>query len=211
MAGIFHPDSKLMRLFNGIANLICLNLLWIVCCIPVFTAGAATTAMYSVLFSHLTGKEDAVLKPFFRAFRDNFRQATPMWLMHLLVAAALVAGVFYMTLGVETWVKVIFWIALVIYAAAASYYYPLLARFHTTRKAALFNSFVLTFRHLLSSLSLVVFNALPLALLLIVPHIFWQTILVWTVIGFSLCAWLNAKILLTVFQKYEKIEEEDQE
>lgn len=210
MGGLFHPDSKLMRLMNGITNLICLNLLWIVCCIPVVTAGAATTAMYGVLFGYLTGRDDAVLKPFFCAFRDNFRQATPMWLLHLLVAAALVAGVFYMTLGVQTWIKVIFWIALFIYAAAAAYCYPLLARYNTTPKAALFNSFVLTFRHPLSAVSLVVFNAAPLALLLIAPQVFWQTILVWSLIGFSLCAWFNAKILLLVFRKYDK-EEEDQE
>ena len=76
MAGIFHPDSKLMRLMTGITNLVCLNLLWIICCIPIITAGAATTAMYSVLFAYITGQDDAVLKPFFRAFRNNFRQAT---------------------------------------------------------------------------------------------------------------------------------------
>lgn len=209
MGGIFHPDSKLMRLMTGVTNLVCLNFLWIICCIPIVTAGAATTAMYSVLFSYLTGQEDAVLRPFLAAFRDNFRQATPLWIMHLLVAAALVAGVFYMTLGVEAWVKVIFWIALTIYAAAAAYCYPLLARYNTTRKAALFNSFALVFRHPVSALSLVVFNALPFVLVLVAPQVFWQTILVWTLIGFSLCAWLNAKILLTVFRKYEKKEEEN--
>lgn len=210
MAGIFHPDSKLMRLMNGITNLVCLNLLWIIGCIPVITAGAATTAMYSVLFSYLTGKEDAVLKPFLNAFRENFRQATPLWLMHLLVAAALGAGVFYMTLEVQTWVKVIFGILLFIYAAVASYCYPLLARFRTTRKAALFNSFFLTFRHLPSAVSLVVLNALPFLLILIAPKIFWQTILAWTLIGFSLCAWLNARLLLTVFKEYEKEQQEDE-
>ena len=209
MAGIFHPDSKLVRLMTGLTNLVCLNLLWIISCIPVITAGAATTAMYSVLFSYLTGKDDAVLRPYLRAFRENFRQVTPVWIFHLLVAAALVAGVFYMTLGVEVWVKVVFGILLFVYAAAASFCYPLFARFHTTRKAALFNSFYLTFRHLLISVSLVLVNALPLLLILVAPKIFWQTILAWTLIGFSLCAWLNARTLLAVFKKYEKTEQED--
>lgn len=209
MAGIFHPDSKLMRLMTGITNLVCLNLLWIICCIPIITAGAATTAMYSVLFAYITGQDDAVLKPFFRAFRNNFRQATFLWILHLLVAALMAAGVFYMTLGVETFVKVIFGIALFVYAAAASYCYPLLARYDTTSKAILMNSITLSCRHLLNSLCVVALNALPVVLILLAPKAFWQTILAWTLIGFSLSAWLNAKILLTVFQKYEKKEEEE--
>lgn len=209
MGGFFHPDSRLVRLMMRITNLVILNLLWIVGCIPVITAGASTTAMYSVLFAYITEKDDAVLKPFFRAFRENFRQVTPVWLLHMLVAAALGAGVFYMTLGVKAWVKVIFGILLFIYLAAASYCYPLFARFYTTRKAALFNSFALTFRHLLTSVSMVVFNALPLALILIEPALFWKTILVWTLIGFSLCAYVNAKLAFRVFKQYENKEEED--
>lgn len=209
MGGLFHPESRLVRLMTLITNLICLNLLWIIGCIPVITAGASTTAMYSVIFAYLTGRDDAVLKPFCRAFRENFKQVTPIWLLHLLVAAGLCAGVFYMTLGVEAWIKVIFWTVLLIYVAASSYFYPLLARFCTTWKAALFNSFALTFRHLLTSASIVIINGLPLALILIAPELFWKLILAWTLIGFSLCAYLSGKLLLLVFRKYENKEEED--
>lgn len=209
MGGIFNPDSRLVRLMMRVTNLVCLNVLWIIGCIPVVTAGASTTAMYSVLFTYLNDTDDAVLKPFLKAFRENFRQVTPVWLMHILVAAALGAGVLYMTLGVETWVKVIFGIVLFIYIGAASYCYPLFARYHTTWKAAIFNSFALTFRHLLTSVSVVIINAVPVALLLIEPKLFWRTILVWTLIGFSLCAYLNAKLLLLVFRQYENKEEED--
>ena len=210
MGGIFHPDSKLVKIMTLITNLVCLNALWLIGCIPVITAGASTTAMYSVLFAYLTGKDDAVWKPYWRAFGENFRQVTPVWLMHFLVSMALGAGVFYMTLEVETWVKVIFGVLLFIYAAAACYCYPLFARFNTTRKAALFNSFVLTFRHLLSSASMVIVNALPLALLLIAPDVFMKMILVWILIGFSLCAYLNAKILLPIFRRYENQEDEEE-
>ena len=116
---------------------------------------------------------------------------------------------FYMTLGVQSLVKVIFGILLFIYVAAMSYCYPLFARYHTTWKAAIFNSFALTFRHLPVSVSITVINAFPLALVLIAPAIFWKLILAWTLIGFSLCAYLNAKLLMTVFRQYENKEEED--
>jgi hypothetical protein len=71
------------------------------------------------------------------------------------------------------------------------------------------NSIPLSCRHLRNSRCVVALNALPVVLILLAPKAFWQTILAWTLIGFSLSAWLNAKILLTVFQKYEKKEEEE--
>lgn len=203
MGGLFHPDSKLMRLMMLVTNLACLNLLWFVSCIPVVTAGAATTAMYSVLLGYSANRDDAVLKPFFKAFRDNFRQVTPVWLLHIPVIAALGAGVFYMTLGVENWVKMIFAVVLFIYIAATSYLYPIFARYQTSRKAAIFNSFALSLRHLLSSVCVVTLNLLPLALAVVFPELFWKTILVWTLIGFSLIAYLNLKILLPIFKKYD--------
>ena len=210
MGGLFHPDSKLVQMMVFFTNLICLNLLWIIGCIPIITAGASTAAMYSVLFGYLTNKDDAVLKPFWRAFCDNFRQATPLWIFHIPVTAALAAGVFYMTLGVKGWVLVLFGILLFIYAAASSYCYPILARFETTVRSAIFNSFALTFRHLLSSVSMVIINALPVVLILVAPNVFWQTILAWTLIGFSLSAYLNAKIMLPIFRKYENAQEENE-
>lgn len=210
MGGIFHPESKLVRFMTLVTNLVCLNALWIIGCIPVITAGASTAAMYSVLFRYLTGKDDAVWKPFWRAFGESFRQVTPFWVMHLLVSLAFGAGVLYMTLDVEMWVRIVFGAMLLIYAAAGVYCYPIFARFNTTWRAVLLNSFALTFRHLLSSLSMAIISALPLGLLLLAPEIFWKTILVWTLVGFSILAYLNAKILLPIFRQYEDKEDEEE-
>lgn len=208
MGNIFRPDSPLMRFMMLITNLILLNLIWLICCIPVITAGASTVAMYSVLLSYIEGKDDAVLKPFFRALRENFKSATPLWLLTLLVGAVMAAEVFYLSVGSQLWLKVIFGVVLFIYSAAVSYLYPLLARYETQGKTALFNSFALSMRHLLSSVCVVVLNALPVVLLVAFTNIFWKTILVWTVMGFSLIAYLNLRILLPVFKKYDPPQEE---
>jgi len=197
-----------MRFMMLITNLIALNVLWLLGCIPIVTAGASTVAMHTVLMSYINRKDDAVLKPFFRAFRENFRTVTPLWLMNLLVGAVMVAEIVYLAAGAELWLKVVFGILLLIYGAATSYLYPLLARYETTAKQALLNSFMLPVRHLLSSVCVVTLNVLPVFLLVAFPELFWKSILVWTVIGFSLIAYLDLKILLPVFQKYEPATEE---
>lgn len=192
-----------MRVMMLITNLICLNVLWLLCCLPVITAGAATTAMYSVIFQYITKQDDSVLKPFFKAFKENFKTVTPIWVLHLLIGAALGAEVFYLSQGTQLWVKVIFGILLFIYVGVSAYLYPILARYHTSRKQALLNSFALSTRHLFTTLCVVVLNAVPVALILFLPEMFWKTILLWTLGGFSLIAFLCGKMILTVLKKYE--------
>lgn len=198
-----------MRFMMLITNLIALNVLWLLGCIPIVTAGASTVAMHTVLLSYINRKDDAVLKPFFRAFRENFRTVTPLWLMNLLVGAVMVAEIVYLAAGAELWLKVVFGVLLLFYGAATSYLYPLLARYETTAKQALLNSFMLPVRHLLSSVCVVTLNVLPVFLLVAFPELFWKSVLLWTVIGFSLIAYLDLKILLPVFQKYEPATEEN--
>ena len=38
----FSPDSKLMIFCGRLVDLTRINLLWLVCCLPVFTIGAST-------------------------------------------------------------------------------------------------------------------------------------------------------------------------
>lgn len=211
MGNLFRPDSPLMRFMMLITNLILLNVLWLIGCIPVITAGASTVAMHSVLIGHIKGKDDAVLKPFLKAFKENFRIATPLWLLNLILGAVLAAELFYLSTGAQLWLKVVFGVLLFIYSAATAYLYPLLARYETTVKRALLNSFMLPVRHLLSSVCVVVLNLLPVALMVVFPEIFWKTILAWTLIGFSLIAYLVLRILLPVFGKYETPAEEPPE
>lgn len=200
-----------MRFMMLVTNLILLNVLWLVGCIPVITAGASTVAMHSVLIGYIKGKDDAVLKPFLKAFKENFRIVTPLWLLNLIVGAVLAAELFYLSTGAQLWLKVVFGVLLFIYCAATAYLYPLLARYETTAKRALLNSFMLPGRHLLSSVCVVVLNLLPVALMVAFPEVFWKTILIWTLIGFSLIAYLVLRILLPVFGKYETPTEETPE
>ena len=87
MSKIFDLDSPFMRVLNRVADLMILNFLMIICCIPIITIGAACTGMHYVLLKIVRGEEGYLVRGFFKSFKQNFRQATILWLIMLLVIA----------------------------------------------------------------------------------------------------------------------------
>lgn len=79
MDRLFNMDNKLMRLLGKLANLVFLQLLTLICCLPIITAGASLTAMHKVLLQLRRDEEGSITKAFFHSFRINFRQATIIW------------------------------------------------------------------------------------------------------------------------------------
>ena len=87
----FSYESKFSQALLKLCNACYLNILWFLCSIPVFTAGAATTALYYTTLKMVQGDDTGVTTLFFRGFRQNFKQGTTLWLI-LLAAGALLAG-----------------------------------------------------------------------------------------------------------------------
>ena len=78
--GLFNYDNPVWRFIGKLGDLVLLNLLWLICCIPVFTAGAATTAVYYVTLKLVRDDDGSTIKSFFHSFTQNFKQATAIWL-----------------------------------------------------------------------------------------------------------------------------------
>lgn len=86
---IFKFDSPVMNFIGKVADFIILNILTLVCSIPIITFGAAYTAKYYVSMRIIRGEEGTVFKPYFKAFKDNFKQATFIWIIQLWVLVLL--------------------------------------------------------------------------------------------------------------------------
>ena len=86
LRGIFDLDNPVMRFLSRVADIMILNLLFILCSIPVFTTGASLSALYYCLFKMKEGTEGYLVRKFFHSFRENFKQATLMWLIMLVPA-----------------------------------------------------------------------------------------------------------------------------
>ena len=71
-------NSPVIAFLNKMTDLILLNMLFIISCLPVFTIGAATTALYYVCIISIRQGDGYVVKRYFSSFVQNFKQATLM-------------------------------------------------------------------------------------------------------------------------------------
>ncbi len=78
-------NSGIVRTLNKMTDLLVLNLVFIVCCLPIVTAGAALTAMYAVNLRSVRYGDGYVLRTFFASFKENLKQSTAAWLCLLSV------------------------------------------------------------------------------------------------------------------------------
>lgn len=83
------PGSKFMNALGVLANLMILNFLTLFLCLPILTAGASLTAMHYVLLKIVKDEEPEIISEFFHSFKMNFKQATIIWLIMLVVYAVL--------------------------------------------------------------------------------------------------------------------------
>ena len=83
MTGLFNVDGPVLQFVNKIVYSVYLNILWFLCCIPVITVGASTTALFYVTLKISKNEEGNITKAFFRSFRQNFRQGTLIWLIQI--------------------------------------------------------------------------------------------------------------------------------
>ena len=82
---IFKFDSPVMQFMGKVADMIILNLLTLILSIPIITFGAAYTAKYYVSMKIVRKEEGTLFKPYFKAFKDNFKQATLIWIIQLVI------------------------------------------------------------------------------------------------------------------------------
>jgi uncharacterized membrane protein YesL len=208
MGSIFSLDGKFFSIMSKVADLIILNIIYCLCCIPIITIGPATTALYYVTLKMVKNEESYIIKSFFKAFKDNFKQATGIWLI-LLVAAGVIVGDIYIMLNWETKFKVIFIVIfiflLLMWFFITIYIFPLLATFENTVKQTFKNSLLMSIRHLPRTAIMFILSAASMLLVgfvvVLMPF--------WFLIGFSLLAFTNSIILKKIFQLYMPPENPD--
>ena len=204
-------NSGFMQKLGMVTNLVVLNILWLLCCIPVVTAGAATTALYYTVFQYLTNQDDAIFRPFFRAIRQNFKQATLLWLPMLAFLALLVFDGMYIAANGGGILLTVVIVTAVILMLLLTHIFPMVARFQMTAAALLRTAFSLIMLHLPSTLLMFVLNIAPVMLMLFAPAGFFKWLPLWAGLWFALAALLNGKMLLKIWSKHLPKQSSDEE
>ncbi|MDD6245477.1 MAG: YesL family protein [Firmicutes bacterium] len=211
---LFNPDSRIMIFLSRVADLVILNILWLVCCIPVVTIGASTTAMYHVIRHWQKDSVSSVVRDFFQSFKEDFKQATPVYLILLIPTAAVVMNAMLIfnpenSAAVPSYLLVIWFISALILLFISSFVYPVMAFFADSIFKTLRNAMVLALANLPRTILISILNLLPVILLFVNLSFFLQSSIFWLLIGGALVAYLNMSILKPVFKKLVPSEFED--
>lgn len=208
MMRFFNYDSSLMRFLTRLADVIILNILFIICCIPFITIGTALTAMYSVTLKMAGNREGYIFKSFFKAFKENFKICTLCWLLF-----SALAGIIYADIRlipdipgkISIMLKPAFFAVGIVLFIIFSYIFPYIARFENSLKCSLKNSFIIAILNLPYTILILAVSIIPFIFTAIAG--IEKIGIFWIMLGFGLIAYVNSFIFRIIFYKYEPHDE----
>ncbi|MBQ7776044.1 MAG: DUF624 domain-containing protein [Lachnospiraceae bacterium] len=200
---IFDIDGPIMQVLTKIANLMILNFLTILCCIPIFTAGAALTALHYMCLKIIRNEDCYICKGYFTAFKESFKQSTIVWLIVLLVVGVL-AGDYYIMAKSDTdfnyWFKAILGAVAIFVAFTITMVFPVMAKFTNTTLQTIKNALALGILHFPKTILMIVLYAIPV-LIAITSYSLMPFVLMF---GFSGPAYGAAALYNGYFKKLEE-------
>lgn len=195
-ANLFSADGPYAGFMNWLWNILVISVLWLLCSIPVFTMGAASTAAYYAMAKSVRHHTGTVTAEFFSSFRRNFRQASGLTILTGSVLAVLVLECVYLYSdpAVPLGVLYLFYFLTGAAAACAIYLWPCLSRFDKGSFALLSMAIILVFRHLITTV---------LLLLLLAAAVLGVYLMPWGILLFpGLTIWLQTFLMEKVLLRY---------
>lgn len=203
MSNPFDIDNPVWSKVSKVIDIIILNFLFLLCCIPVFTISTSFTALYFTALRIVSGTETYVSAEFFKSFKSNFKQAFLSGVIVFDGAVILAVITYFSYIYRIDILRAVMVVVDVMYAAVVSYVYPLLAKFTLSNRQLLLDSVLMAFRHFpYTLLNLAVWIGVGFCL-----YARMQTWAVFLVFGFALVALLQSLWFQRIFHKYMTGEE----
>ncbi len=214
MNNLFTEDSVFMNMLFRITDIVALNILFIVTCLPVFTIGAALTALNYTAMTAIKYEDGYIAKKYFKAFISNFKQSTVSWLLMLLVGAVLFFDVYfwviYWTTKHAAWSQIMIVVSVVmafVFSMTFVWLFPIISKFKNTTGKMIWNALALAVKHF------------PWTILLLVTAVLVPLFTYWSfyflmfmvICGFGALAYAYAFMFQHIFKQYTKNEEETPE
>ena len=209
MGKFFDIEGGFFKSLTKVADFIILGLLVLIFSIPVITIGPALSAAYYVALKEVKDEEGYVVKDFWKAFKQNFRQG---FIIELITFS--VAGLLYYDLSItykwahveqSIYANLLFYVLiafLVIITSAAIYIFPMLAKFNNKTIKLIINSVVMAMRHFPQTIIMLVINGYLAYMTFTYPPFILFTI--------SISLYVNSFILVRIFNIYTKPKEKEE-
>lgn len=198
MGRFFNQDNPVSRFLAGTIDLIALNALFILTSLPIVTMGASLTALYSVL---LWRKDDDsyLYKIYFSSFKENFRQATIIWVpcclgvLFLGYELYLIFAVFddsLLPLQFPVWISLFLLVSIILFA------FPQIAGYRQKTSIILKNSILISISNLVLTIAV-----LAVSFLIVDVSIHNGE---WLVLFFSIYLFIGCALSVKIFSFYLK-------
>lgn len=199
----FEDGSGLSEFCARMRHILVVNVLWVLCSIPIITFGAATAAAYDALQFMTQAGNLKSGKLYINALRRHFKRATWLWLL-LFCLTALILVCAYSFINSENKniaLLAAFFFFLLIYGMVMVYSFPVLVRSEGSTMEIVVFSMLCGLRYLPWSLLVIVLAVVPVIMFLFETYWFLYTGLLWFLYGFAIIAYVNQLIVGRVFKK----------
>ncbi len=204
LSGMLSNDSLFGRIFGKAGDIIITNLLFILCAIPLVTAGASFTAMMDTLMALRSGTCDSIAKHFFKSFKAHLKQSTAVWLITVLLFFILAVDIH--SFGPDGPItmpalQILCMAALLLALMCVIWLFPLISRIDVSLKELFSNAFLLAVRNL--PYTLLMTAGVVLAYLATVMNFYtlFVGISIWVFFGFGLIGDFYSVFILKGFEK----------
>ena len=200
MKGLFDPDGVFARAMDFLWRMIVLNVLFVICSIPVFTFGASSAALYGCIQKAQKGYDGRLAGLFFRKFRENFKTATLSWLIMVIPIALCVADLLVVPAGL--W-RIIAVLGLQVCGMVLVLLFPLCARYENRAGVHVKNALLLALGNLPRILAVFVLWGIPIACCLYSGTVMYVLSIMWLMFLYAILSWVSQAILWPIFDKLE--------
>ncbi|MGN0977518.1 MAG: YesL family protein [Faecousia sp.] len=206
---VFSPESPVIRTVGKYADLMVLNLLWLLCSLPVLTIGASSAALLQAVTAvrEDTGRP---VRSFFAAFCSKFWKATLIWMIFLAVGCVILYNIVFACAVQASWKLFLIgaWILLAfVYLACLSYVFPVLVKYDLTVWETVKTAFFAGMSKLDITFAVILLNAFPFVLALFFTYYFLCLLVVWLLFGFALIAYADSWLINKVFRMMDPPED----
>lgn len=204
MKSLFDLDNPVLRFFGRVFDIAYLNILCVVCSIPVITIGPSVTALYYCLLKIARKQDSSITRMFFDSLKMNLKQGILMTLIFAGLAAILVVDIQMcnnMTGENAEYLKTFLYVVFAVAMVMASYAFPVLAQFDNTTVNILKYSLLLAIYNFGYTILIVLLNVVPIVVFVLLPELFLWTFPAWLTFGFAIIAMINSKMFVKIFEK----------
>ncbi len=198
----FSVESPLYKFMQSLWDILKLNFMWIIFCIPIVTIGGSTIAAFSVLLRMSEDQEGNVIKDFWKAFKENWKQGIFIGLLPPICFEAVFLD-FQLYNAVESGglgILIVGCFSAYIFIFCLIYVFPLLARYDNTVINSIKNSFRIGMKFFGRTFLLLAIIAVELLI------IFWNTttMFVGLLIGPACIMYTISGVAMHIFRKIEE-------